>query len=69
MDIKNIVHGVIQEELTKNDVNSMISSKIDSLTSSRDFERIIRKITSDCFEEFFKTLYQRSNMWTSSIKR
>lgn len=69
MDISKIVHSVINEELTKNDVNSMISSKIDSFAGSKDFERVIRKITADCFEELFKTLYQRSNTWTNSIKR
>jgi hypothetical protein len=60
---------IINEELSKSDVNSMIDRKIDSSISSRDFQTAVKKITADVISELFKTLWQRNSSWMGSISR
>jgi len=60
------VYSIINEELTKNEVNSMISSKIDSALSSREFKKKVKELSSDVMNELFKILWQRNNFWKSS---
>lgn len=58
-----IVRGIIEEELTKSDVNSMISDKM----SSQEFKRKVKAITADVVNELFKILWQRNTLWKSSV--
>ena len=60
---------IINEELSKSDVNSMIDRKIDSSISSRDFQSAVKKITADVISELFKTLWQRNSSWMGTISR
>jgi hypothetical protein len=60
---------IIKEELTKSDVNSMISSKINSTLSSREFKQKVKELSSDVINELFKLLWQRNNIWKSSVSR
>ena len=60
---------LITEELTKSEVNSMITNKIDSNLSSRDFKKKVKEIAVEVVDELFKILYQRNNIWKSSLKR
>lgn len=60
---ENIVRGIIEEELTKSDVNSMISDKM----SSQEFKRKVKSITADVVNELFKILWQRNTLWKSSV--
>jgi hypothetical protein len=60
---ENIVRGIIEEELTKSDVNSMISDKM----SSQEFKRKVKAITADVVNELFKILWQRNTLWKSSV--
>ena len=69
MEINENLVKLITEELTKSDVSSMISNSIDSKLSSRDFEKKVKEIASDVLNELFKILWQRNNMWKSSVKQ
>ena len=60
---------IIKEELTKSDVNSMISSKINSALSSREFKQKVKELSSDVINELFKLLWQRNDIWKSSVSR
>ena len=60
---------IIKEELTKSDVNSMISSKINSTLSSREFKQKVKELSADVVGELFKLLWQRNNIWKSSVSR
>ena len=60
---------IISEELTKSDVNSMISSKINSTLSSREFKQKVKELSADVVNELFKLLWQRNNIWKSSVSR
>ena len=60
---------IISEELTKSEVNSMISSKLNSTLSSREFKQKVKELSADVVNELFKILWQRNNIWKSSISR
>lgn len=60
--------NLITEELTKSDVKSMISNSIDSKISSREFEKKVKELAADVLNELFRILWQRNNMWKSSVK-
>ena len=59
----------INENITKTDVNSIIQSKIEDFVKSKDLEKRVRELTSDVISEFLKALWQRDNMWKSSIRK
>ena len=59
----------LNEDLTKNDVNSIVSSKISDAYNSRDFENKVKEITSKVVEELFHVLWQQSNTWRGRISR
>lgn len=60
---------IISEELSKSEVNSMISSKINSTLTSREFKQKVKELSSDVINELFKLLWQRNNIWKSSVSR
>ena len=47
----------------------MIASRLDDHLKSRDFKQQVQNIVADSVEELFKTLWQRTNIWKSSMKR
>lgn len=60
---------IISEELSKSEVNSMISSKLNSTLSSREFKQKVKELSADVVNELFKLLWQRNNIWKSSVSR
>ena len=60
---------IISEELTKSEVNSMISSKLNSTLSSREFKQKVKELSADVVNELFKLLWQRNNFWKSGVSR
>lgn len=60
---------IIEEELKKTEVKSMIKGEIDSTLSSRAFEKKVGEIVSDVVNELFKILWQRNNFWKRSITK
>lgn len=63
------LHRIIQEELSKTEVNSMIDRKLDNSLDSRDFKDAVKKISASVISELFKTLWQRNSTWMGSISR
>ena len=63
------IYRLINEELSKSEVASLIQSKIDSNMSSKDFEKKVKEITSSVISELFKILWQRDSFWKGNIKR
>lgn len=61
-------HFVIKEELTKSEINSMISNRVDNIIASRDFERRVKKIATDVIAELFKILWQRKSSWEGGLR-
>lgn len=59
---------LVEKELTKTDVNSLINSKVESILQSNEFKRKVKSITADVLEDLYRTMYQRKSFWQSSIK-
>lgn len=66
---KTILRGIIREELTKGEVNSMIDNRISSNMSSRDFKKAVKELSAEVVSELFKILWQRDNFWKSSVSK
>jgi hypothetical protein len=43
--------------MTQQDVEKEVEKKLDKIVKSRDFEKTIKKIVSDCFVEFNKIMW------------
>ena len=70
MDInESKLQQIISEELSKSDVNSMISSKISSTLTSREFKQAVRALSADVVNELFKLLWQRNNFWKTAVSK
>ena len=66
---ESVLQRIISDELSKSDVNSMISSKLSSALSSREFKQKVKELSADVVGELFKLLWQRNNIWKSSVSR
>ena len=62
------MHQIILEELSKQEVKSMIDAKLDSYIKERDFKKEVRKITADVIEDFFKEMWRKNGFWKNSLK-
>ena len=63
------VEALLNEELSKGDVRSMISSALDSHLNDRDFKRAVKNIVADTVEEFLDSIWKRKSYWKGTIKR
>lgn len=62
------IRNIVEEELTKAEVNSLINNKVDSILQSNDFKRKVKAITADVLEDLYRTMYQKKTFWQSSVK-
>lgn len=60
---------LVEEELTKAEVNSLINNKVDSILQSNEFKRKVKAITADVLEDLYRTMYQKKAFWQSSVKQ
>lgn len=68
MDKKRI-YKIINEELTKSQVENMINRELDSKLSSKEFKKAVKELSGEVVNEIFKLLWQRNNFWMSSATR
>ena len=68
MDSKINISRIINEEMSKSEITSLISSKIDSNMSSKDFEKKVKEISASVIADLFKILWQRDSFWKNNIK-
>lgn len=61
------LYQIIEEELTKSEVNSMIDSKLSSKMSSSDFKKLVKKISAEVLKNWTRILWQRQSFWSSSV--
>jgi hypothetical protein len=61
------IKQIIMEELTKADVNSIVSNKISSEMDSREFKKAVKKIAAEVLKDFTRILWQRQSFWASSV--
>ena len=60
---ESAIKDIIEEELTRSDVNSIISDKM----SSQEFKKKVKELASEVVNELFKILWQRNTLWKSSV--
>lgn len=60
---------MVQEELTRADVRSIINDRIAEYLKEREFEEKIKSIISDTFENYFKYMYTKRGMWKNELKK
>ena len=60
---------MINEELTKNEINQLITQRLNSQLESAEFKKKVKDIIPAVLEELFKVLWQKRSFWQSSIKR
>ena len=51
---ESVIKDIIEEELTRSDVNSIISDKM----SSQEFKKKVKELASEVVNELFKILWQ-----------
>ena len=61
------LNRIIKEEITKVEVNSIVSNKIDSELRSNDFKKKVKEITAAVISDVFKVLWQRNNVWKGNV--
>ena len=55
---------ILREELTKYEVNNMISDKL----KEKEFENKVKDIVTDVMEKFFRMMYNKRGFWKGDIK-
>lgn len=64
---QELLVNLITEELSRNEISSMITSKLESELSSREFKKAVKELASDVVNELFKILWQRNSVWKTSV--
>jgi hypothetical protein len=66
---ENRIREIINEELSKTEVESIVSNRLSSAYNSRDFKKAVKDITADVIEDLFRTLWNRSSTWRGGVTR
>lgn len=59
---------LINEELTKTEVKDIIDDQLDAFIKKREFEKKIRKIVADAFDDFVREIWSRKSFWKGPIE-
>ena len=62
-------YKIINEEISKTEVESIVSNRLSSAYDSRDFKRAVKEITAEVIEDLFRTLWNRSSTWKGGVTR
>ena len=66
---ENRIREIINEEINKTEVESIVSNRLSSAYNSRDFKKAVKDITADVIEDLFRTLWNRSSTWKGGVTR
>ena len=66
---ENRIREIINEEISKTEVESIVSNRLASAYNSRDFKKAVKDITADVIEDLFRTLWNRSSTWKGGVTR
>lgn len=64
---RKLIQELINEEITKNEVNTIVNNKVTSTLNSSDFEKKVKSITAKVMSELFKVLWQKRSFWENSV--
>ena len=63
------IREIINEEITKTEVESITSNRISSAYKSNDFKKAVKEITAEVIEDLFRTIWNRSSTWKGGVTR
>ncbi len=63
------IRRMVNEELTRPEIRSMINSCIDDFLKEKEFENRVKEIVSDVFETYFRMMYTKRGFWKNSLKK
>ena len=63
------IKEIINEEINKTEVESIVSNRISSAYNSREFKKAVKDITAEVIEDLFRTLWNRSSTWKGGVTR
>lgn len=66
---ENRIREIINEEISKTEVESIVSNRLSSAYNSRDFKKAVKEVTAEVIEDLFRTLWNRSSTWKGGIVR
>lgn len=67
--MENELKRIITEELTRADVNGMISGNQNNIINSKEFKDKVKEISAKVIEELYKIMWTRKNFWSDAIKK
>lgn len=62
------IREMVNEELTRNDVRSIINSRIEEYIEGRDFKKKVSTIAADVIDELLTNFWQRKGFWKSMLR-
>lgn len=62
------IRRAIMEELSKQEVRAMIDSKLDSFLKERELKKMVKEVTVDVIEAFFREMWRKNGFWKNSLK-
>lgn len=57
----------LHEDVSKSEIENIVSNKISSSYDSREFKRIVKELTAEVIEDLFRTLWNRSSTWKGGV--
>ena len=63
------ISEIINEEISKTEVESVVSNRISSSYDTREFKKAVKDIAADVIEDLFRTLWNRSSTWKGGVTR
>jgi hypothetical protein len=67
IDMDRRIRQIVLEELSKSDVESMISRKLGSSYDSKEFKKAVKQVSAEVIEDLYRTLWNRSSMWRGGV--
>ena len=65
----DLLHRIITEEVSKNEINDIVKTSNEKLLKSKEFEKQVKVISAKVIEELYKLLWQRKGFWADSINK
>jgi hypothetical protein len=63
------ISQIINEEISKTEVESIVSNRISSAFKSNEFKKSVKEISAEVIEDLFRTLWNRSSSWKGGVTR
>lgn len=65
---ENEIRKMLREELTKQEVRSIIDDKLSEYLKDRELKKQIRNIAVDVIDDFFREMWRKNGFWKNPLK-